>query len=377
MVIAPASVAQDFSRASAAMRLAVLSSGLPAAGLKRGGIERIAHVMAQGLAERGHHVVVFSHDEAPAGSAYDVKPLPWKSFVNTWLGRRLTFGYLGNILALLPDISDFDAVIAHGDSLLLPLKRKPVLRVMHGSALREALHASSPGRAALQIGVYVQELLTAILERGTVAVSENTRRDNPFVHQVIANGVDTRIFRPFAGAKTVRPSIVYVGAVDGRKQGKFLLDVFTNVVRPAHPDAELMFVGTPGPAVPGVSYHTGIDDVALASLYNRAWVYASPSTYEGFGLPYLEAMACGTAVVATPNPGSAEVLAGGRYGRLADRDEFGAAIVELLSDAGRRRAWEGEGVRRARQLSSEIMVEQYEALLRRLTQSDARRIATA
>ena len=45
-------------------------------------------------------------------------------------------GYLGNLLALLPDYRDFDAVIAHGDSLLLGFLGKPVLRVMHGSALR-------------------------------------------------------------------------------------------------------------------------------------------------------------------------------------------------------------------------------------------------
>ncbi len=359
------------------MRLAVLSSGLPAVRQKRGGIERVAHMLAQGLVERGHHVVVFSHDEKPAGAGYDVRELPWKAFVDTWLGRRLTFGYLGNVLALLPDIREFDAVIAHGDSLLLPLKRKPVLRVMHGSALQEALHASSPGRAVLQIGVYVQELLTALVERGTVAVSENARRHNPFVHHVIPNGVDTRVFRPADNDKTPAPSIVFVGAVEGRKQGKFLLDLFSRVIRSAHPQAELMFVGSPGPSLPGVTYHTGIDDRALAQLYNSAWLYASPSTYEGFGLPYLEAMACGTAVVATPNPGSSEVLANGRYGRIVERERFGTAILELLGDASARRTLQAEGVERAKQLSSEIMVERYEALLRQLIHSDARRIATA
>ncbi len=44
----------------------------------------------------------------------------------------------------------------------------------------------------------------------------------------------------------------------------------------------------------GVTYVTGVPDTQLADLYRRAWVCASPSTYEGFGLPYLEAMACGT-----------------------------------------------------------------------------------
>ena len=78
--------------------------------------------------------------------------LPWKGFVNTWLGRRLTMGYLGNVLALVPSYREFDAVIAHGDSLLLGLCGKPVLRVMHGSALGEARSAQSWGRWRAAMG---------------------------------------------------------------------------------------------------------------------------------------------------------------------------------------------------------------------------------
>src|SRR4029078_7702209 len=98
---------------------------------------------------------------------------------------RLTMGYLGNVLALVPGYREFDVIIAHGDSLLLPLTGKPVLRVMHGSALGEAMHARSVGRFALQCGVFCQELLTAATGRRTVAVSESARRDNPFIHHVI------------------------------------------------------------------------------------------------------------------------------------------------------------------------------------------------
>jgi phosphatidylinositol alpha-mannosyltransferase len=359
------------------MRIAMFSYGLPVAHEKRGGIERVAHALAQGLAERGHDVVVFSHDPRPSGALYQVRALPWKLFVTTWLGRRATMGYLGNVLAALPDYRGFDAIIAHGDSLLLPLKRKPLIRVMHGSALHEALHAGSPGRFVLQCGVYVQELLTALVESGTVAVSENARRSNPFIRRVIANGVDTRVFRPTPAEKAPFPSIAFVGALEGRKRGRFLLDVFSRIIRPVHATAELMFVGAQGPAAPGVTYYTGVDDLELASLYRRAWVYASPSTYEGFGLPYLEAMACGTAVVAAPNPGSLEVLAGGRYGRVAAAAEFGEAILQLLGDADRRHALEASGVQRAQQYSLSLMVDHYETLLSELSCSDARSIRSA
>ena len=58
-------------------------------------------------------------------------------------------GYLGNLLAVLPDYRDFDVVVAHGDSLLLGFLGKPVLRVMHGSARGEAQSARSWGRRIL------------------------------------------------------------------------------------------------------------------------------------------------------------------------------------------------------------------------------------
>ena len=74
------------------------------------------------------------------------------------------------------------------------------------------------------------------------------------------------------------------------------------------PQAQLTMVATTGPPMQGVTYCTGIAEAELVRLFQQSWVYASPSVYEGFGLPYLEAMACGTAVVASPNPGSRELL---------------------------------------------------------------------
>lgn len=359
------------------MKIAVISYRLPIEGEKRGGIERVAHVLADGLARRGHSVVVFSHDRRPACAAYEVRVLPWKSFVETWAGLRMTAGYLGNLLALQVDTREFEVVIAHGDSLLLSMGRKPVVRVMHGSARGEALHATSIGRAVLQWGVYLQELLTALLSpSGVVGVSTNTQRDNPFVRRIIPHGVDTTIFHPHPIGKSADPSIVFVGAVDGRKRGGFLLDIFDRVIRPAYPNAQLTFVGPNGPSRPGVTYVTGVSDNDLAGLYRRAWVCAAPSTYEGFGLPYLEAMACGTAVIATPNPGSREVL-GERYSGLVDDTAFAPAIMTLLADEGRRRELETAGIRRATEFSFDRMIDQYETLLSDLRGSHARSIVSA
>jgi glycosyltransferase involved in cell wall biosynthesis len=355
----------------------MFSYGLPTQGMKRGGIERSAHTLAEGLARRGHEVVIFTHDSRPVGALYDVYPLPWKDFVNTWLGRRVTMGYLGNVLAVLPDYTSFDAIVAHGDSLLLPLTGKPVVRVLHGSALGEARSARTAGRLVLQWGVYLQEILTALLQNGVVAVSESTRRDNPFVRHVIPHGVDDRVFRPNPAARSEQPSVVFVGTLKGRKRGQFLLDLFQKTVRSKHANAVLTIVGDQGPPSPGVEYRVGVSDSELAFLYQRAWVYASPSTYEGFGLPYLEAMACGTPVVATRNAGSDEVLGGGAYGALASDTDFGRTLLSLLGDRQARGILAARGADRAQVYSLEGMLTRYEELLFELIQLDAKPVASA
>jgi phosphatidyl-myo-inositol alpha-mannosyltransferase len=354
--------------ASGRLRIGVFSYRLPVIGEKRGGIERVAHDLADGLGRRGHAVTVISHDPRPEGAAYDVVPLQWREFVDSWLGRRVTMGYLGNLLWLLPGVSAFDVLLTHGDSLLLPLTRMPFVRVMHGSARGEASSATSIGRFLLQAGVYAQELAGAALHRQTVAVSENTRQANRFIRRVIPNGVDRRVFHPGAAARAACPTLVFVGAMSGRKRGAWLLEEFERTIHAQVPDAELHMVCAPGPERPGVSYHVGVTSEQLAALYCRAWLYVSPSTYEGFGLPYAEALACGTPVVATPNVGSREVLAAGG-GILAEDAEFASTVGSLLTDTLRRETLTDEARRRCGDYDLEATVDAYESLLRLLVPS--------
>jgi phosphatidylinositol alpha-mannosyltransferase len=349
-------------RAAPRLSIGVLSYGLPVVGAKRGGIERVAHEIADGLAARGHRVVVFSHDERPAGAKYEVRPLPWQRFVNTWIGRRLTMGYFGNVLMALPDFRGLDVLMAHGDSLLLPLRRTPFVRIVHGSAWEEARSATSIGRFLLQTGVFAQELASAATHRASVGVSENTRRSNPFVRVVVPNGVNRAVFGPDPIERASHPMVLSVGAMSGRKRGAWLLDRFQAEIAPRVPGAQLHFVSAPGPDRPNVTYHQGVSDAELARLYRKAWVYASPSTYEGFGLPYVEAMACGTPVVATPNAGSCEVLAGGA-GIVASDEDFAATVADLLTNPARRSALTRLGLERAATYDMERVLDAYERLL--------------
>lgn len=344
-------------------RIGIFSYGLPLTGAKRGGIERAAHDFAQGFACRGHRVTVWSYDPAPAGAAYEVRQPPCGRFVTSWLGRRLAMGYLGNLLVLAVPWQGCDVIVAMGDSLLLPLLRKPLVRVMHGSALGEALSAKTPWRFLGQMGVFAGELLTGLTQRGCVAVSQNTLRYNPFIKRVIPNGVDLQRFKPNYEIKSTVPAIICVGSLEGRKRGRMLIEWFSQLVKPRHPQAVLWFVGERGVPCDGVEYYLGISDEQLVSLYQRAWVYASPSSYEGFGLPYVEAMACATAVLASPNPGSREVLADGDYGILADDADFAIRLIELLDNRRRREELAAEGLTRAAYYSMDRMLDQYEALI--------------
>jgi glycosyltransferase involved in cell wall biosynthesis len=130
------------------------------------------------------------------------------------------------------------------------------------------------------------------------------------------------------------------------------------------------------PDLPSVDVLGRLTDVELADRYRRAWVFCLPSTYEGFGVPYIEAMASGLPVVATPNVGAREVLGDGRYGDLVDDAGLGPALVALLDDATRRAELEAAGLERSRDYDWPSVVSSYEAVYRELL-AHPRRQATA
>ena len=141
-----------------------------------------------------------------------------------------------------------------------------------------------------------------------------------------------------------------------------LLELFQTQIRPALPDAELWMVAERSVQAPGVTCFRNPPETALADLFRRAWVFCLPSTYEGFGIPYIEAMACGTPVVATPNAGARELLEEGKWGVLARPSELGPTLLSLLNDAPKRLSFAQLGLERAEAFAQELVVDAYEAL---------------
>jgi len=94
-----------------------------------------------------------------------------------------------------------------------------------------------------------------------------------------------------------------------------------------------------------------VDDDELASLYKGAELLLSPSLYEGFGLPALEAMACGTPVVASNRAAIPEVTAGAAL--LVDPtrlEDVSCAMRKVLENTTLRLELTCAGKRRAMQL---------------------------
>src|SRR5437763_11853751 len=163
--------------------------------------------------------------------------------------------------------------------------------------------------------------------------------------------------------------LLFVGALDARKDPRALLDAWT-AARVTHPDLRLLIAGAPGrqapPSMSGAIQLGRVDDEELADLYSAAACLPFPSRYEGFGLPCLEAMACGCPVAAFSNSSLPEVVDdAGMLVPDGDADALGRAAAEMIRAPER---WRQAGLRRARQFSwaktAREVISAYEAVLR-------------
>jgi glycosyltransferase involved in cell wall biosynthesis len=164
--------------------------------------------------------------------------------------------------------------------------------------------------------------------------------------EIVPNGVDA-FFSPEGDEGDY---VLYVGTIEPRKGLDDLLAVWDSL---GAPRPRLVLCGDTGwgdVRLPKEAELTGyVDRTRLRELYRHARAFVYPSRYEGFGIPPLEAMACGAPVIATRTGAIGEYAEGAALlidpgDRAALRD----ATVRLLRDAPLRRELRARGAERAR-----------------------------
>jgi len=159
---------------------------------------------------------------------------------------------------------------------------------------------------------------------------------------VVPPGIDPR-FSP-DGERSPTPLVVAVGRLVPVKRFDLLVEALV-ALKPDHPDLEAVIVGEgyrreelesqihQGSAERWIRLPGHVDDAELVDLYRRAWVLASASAREGWGMTVTEAGACATPAVATRIAGHLDAVVHEHSGLLVDgRDELAGALDRVLRD---------------------------------------------
>ena len=188
--------------------------------------------------------------------------------------------------------------------------------------------------------------------------------------RIIPHGVDDCFGPPAKGeisstllhSEAITPYILFVGTIEPRKNLETLIEGYLRVVRRTKLEERLVLAGKNGwkhnHILSGVHcrelrnrvHLTGyVDQARLISLYKNARLFIFVSIQEGFGLPPLEAMACGTPTIAADTSSLRENLAGAAMLVAPDDpDAIATAIAQMLCDQAVRDHYRRQGIKRAK-----------------------------
>jgi len=267
---------------------------------------------------------------------------------------------------VLPRVAEADVLWGPHGTIPITLKIPSVVTLHDFSSL------TMPGRHRFRTVASFNLFISESLDRAdrVAAVSKSVANEAMRwfgvpgeIIEIIPNGVDD-FFRPGPSPGAARhplPAsgerdavrgdyILFAGTLEPRKGIDDLIAVWQSLPQPRPP---LILCGERGWGVrvpEGIEVTGWVDRERLRALYQRALIFVYPSQYEGFGIPPLEAMACGAPVIATRTGAIAE------YGQGAallidpgDRDALRQAMLCLLHDPPLRADLGARGVERAAQ----------------------------
>lgn len=268
----------------------------------------------------------------------------------------------------------------HGTNYDIPLwKRCPTVVTIHDLSvlLHPHLHPPRIGRRArrrLPVMARSASMIITATEAGKLEVCEHLKIEPERV--AVTPYAPRRGFRPVPAEQTVEVRrrlgvedefLLFVGTIEPRKNLFTLVRAYEEVLRQNSLRPQLVIAGMKGWLMDDLfSYieRAGIGDrlcftgylseADLSALYSSCRVFIYPSLYEGFGLPPLEAMACGAPVI-TSRIGSIMEVVGSAAHLFDPRDAEALAqsIIKLLEDDGERERLSRAGMERALQFTWE------------------------
>ena len=291
---------------------------------------------------------------------------PWRMLV--WLGQLARIGFD----RLIPEASLFHAT----EHLLLPLQHIPSVLTVHDLIFRHL-----PEHHKILNRWYLNVALPLYCRRADriITISECTKRDVAGAYSVpeekitVVYEAASDNFRPRSPEEVASVSdryclpdryLLFVGTIEPRKNLTRLLRAFEIIHHEGLVDG-LVIVGRPGwlygdffaaletsPARDAVVLPGFVPDEDLPAVYCGAQALVLPSLYEGFGLPVLEAMACGTPVACSGTTSLAEI-SGDAAVHFDPRNvtAIAEALRTLLRDGDLRASLRGRGTRRASRFS--------------------------
>ncbi|HZZ43935.1 MAG TPA: glycosyltransferase family 1 protein [Tepidisphaeraceae bacterium] len=184
---------------------------------------------------------------------------------------------------------------------------------------------------------------------------------------VVYHGVSDqfRVERPFEGT---RDYLLWVGRPYEHKRLDTLIEAYEMMTSNA-PKLRLIGINDASRFSVGanVSVEKGVNHTDLAGIYQRALALVFPSSYESFGLPALEAMASGTAVICSDIPAFRELFSGAaEFTKVADAGTLAQGIEKIIKNPALRCEMELKGIELAREFTWRRCAEETMRILRRV-----------